>query len=1033
MIITNSAIDNRTVVWVLIVLIVAAGSWSYLTLPRESTPDIPIPFVVVSTPYEGVSPEDVESSITIKIEKELAGLKGVKEITSVSAEGISNVIIEFYPDVLIEDALQYVRDKVDQAKGELPEDAEETTITEVSFEDFPIFLVAIYGDISPVRLKAIADELEDIIEEVPGVLNCDVIGAREREIRLEVDHERFAAYGLTVAQLLALVPSENVNISAGSLDTPGTKFNVRVPAEFVEPGEVQQLMLAVIDGKPIYLNDIGEVRDTFKDRTTYSRLDGQDSITLSIQKRTGADIIPITVALTQILDEARKTVPEGVHFEITLDQSKDIKSMVADLENNILSGLVLVVVVLFLFLGWRTSSIVAFAIPMSMLISVAFVQAIGYTLNMLVLFGLIMALGMLVDNAIVIVENIYRHLQLGYDRIEAAKLGAGEVAWPVITSTATTIAAFSPLLFWPDVMGEFMSYLPATLIIALTSSLFVALIINPTVCSVVAGSVKMKKERLGLFLRTYQFILKTSLEYRFVTLILAFLLLTSFAILYAKFGYGVVLFPEFDPRRANIDVRAAQGTNLDETNRFAEIVEERVREFGDDVVNYVTNVGGGSAGGFSLGPSSSGPHIAGLTLTFKDYEHRTYASKHLIPDLRARITGIAGAEIEINEETEGPPTGAAVTVRISGKDFRVLESLSEEAKKAIKNVPGLVNLKSDFEAARPELAFRMDRQRAMLLGVNTALAGNFLKTAIFGNKVGTYRQFRDEYDITVRLPNAQRVDINELMKLHVPNLQGEPIPLSSLGRFEYVGGKGTIRHLNQRRVITLTGDAEGRLSNEVLTDVQEILDQMELPSGYSIRYAGEKEEQDKAAAFLTKAFIFAVLGIVMILVAQFNSLIIPVIITSTVVLSLIGVLGGLLVFKMPFSIIMTGVGVISLAGVVVNNAIVLLYYTRQLQDQGMSLFEAAVEAGTVRLRPVLLSAVTTILGLVPMASGISYDFRIMEWVTRSESSQWWSSMAIAVIFGLGFATLLTLFVVPTLYVTMMRIFGRFSVKQEYAS
>jgi len=320
-----------------------------------------------------------------------------------------------------------------------------------------------------------------------------------------------------------------------------------------------------------------------------------------------------------------------------------------------------------------------------------------------------------------------------------------------------------------------------------------------------------------------------------------------------------------------------------------------------------------------------------------------------------------------------------------------------------------------------------------LLGVNTALVGNFLKTAIFGNKVGTYRQFRDEYDITVRLPVKQRVDINELMKLHVPNLLGEPIPLSTLGRFEYIGGKGTIRHLNQRRVITLTGEAEGRLSTEVLADVQRIMDRMELPSGYSIRYAGEKEEQDKAAAFLTKAFVFALLGIIMILVAQFNSLLIPVIIMSTVILSLIGVLGGLLISKIPFSIVMTGVGVISLAGVVVNNAIVLLYYTRQLESRGFSLFDAAVEAGTVRLRPVLLSAVTTILGLIPMATGISYDFRIMQWVTRSESSQWWSSMAIAVIFGLGFATILTLLIVPTLYYTLMRAFGRLTGRKESAS
>jgi len=1019
---SDAAIENRTVVWVLILLIVITGAYSYVTLPRESAPDVPIPIIIITTPYEGVSPEDVESSVTIKLEKELAGVKGLKELTSVSAEGMSTVVAEFYPDTRIEDALQYVRDKVDQVRGEIPEDADEPTVKEISIADFPIFLINIYGDLSPVRLKLIADELEDVIEEIPGVLNCEVVGALEREIRLEVDHERFASYGLTIAQLLALVPSEHLNTSAGSLETPGTKFNVRIPAEFVDPDEVEHLILAVHEGRPIYLSDIGKVTDTFKDRSSYSRLDGKDSITLSVQKRVGADIIPIAVALGQILEEARQRVPAGVSFEVTLDQSKEIQSMVSDLENNILSGLVLVMAVLFLFLGWRTSAIVAVAIPMSMLISFSIIQALGYSLNMVVLFGLMMALGMLVDNAIVIVENIYRHIQLGYTRFEAAKLGTAEVAWPVITSTATTLAAFSPLLFWPDIMGEFMKYLPITLIITLASSLFVALVINPTVSSVLSGGAPRKSTRLPLVLRVYRRVLRKTLEYRVVTLSLAVMLLITLGMLYGKLGMGVVLFAQLDPARATVDIRAAQGTSIQETNRIAKDLEGRLGGYQEHLDHYVTSVG--SSGGFNLGPSSAGPHVGNLSLMFHDYETRTRPSSEILVDLRSELTDVVGAEIEIKEEDQGPPTGSAVTVRFVGRDFRLLEEFSERAKAAIENVPGLVNLKSDHDAAKPELAFKVDRQKAMLLGVNTAVVSNFLKTAILGTKVGTYREFRDEYDITIRLPLSQRLNVDDLSKIHVPNIRGDPVPLTSLGELRYRGGLGTIRHTNQRRVVTLTADAEGRLSTAVLADVQEILSDLELPSGYELRYAGEKEEQDKAQAFLSRAFLFALLGITMILVAQFNSLAVPLIILTTVVLSLIGVLTGLLVFPMPFSIIMTGVGVISLAGVVVNNAIVLLYYTRQLQAKGKSLLEAAVEAGTVRLRPVVLSAVTTILGLVPMATGISYDFHIGEWATRSESSQWWASMAIAVIFGLGFATMLTLLVVPTLYVTMMRLAGQ---------
>ena len=1022
MILSDAAINNRVVVWVLILLIALSGAYSYVTLPREGAPDVPIPYVVVSTSYEGVSPEDVESSVTMKIEKDLAGVKGVKEISSVSAEGMSNVVVEFYPDIRIEDALQYVRDKVDQVRGEIPQEADEPTIREISVADFPVFLINISGGVSQVALKEVADELEDIIEEIPGVLNCDVLGGLEREIRLEVDHDRFAVYGLTLTELLGLVPSENVNISAGSLETPGTKFNVRVPGEFNNPDDVEHLILAVVDGRPIYLSDIGVVRDTFKDRSTYSRLDGRPSLTLSVQKRVGADIVPIKMALDQILRRAREEVPAGVRFDLTLDQSDDIFNMVKDLENNILSGLILVVIVLVLFMGFRTSTIVAVAIPLSMLISFTVIQIMGMTLNMVVLFGLIMALGMLVDNAIVIVENIYRHIQLGYDRTEAARLGTAEVAWPVITSTATTLFAFGPLIFWPDIMGEFMKYLPITLMITLSSSLFVALIINPTVCSVLSGGKPRSSDRRPVFLRAYARVLRLAIEYRFVTVTLALMVLVTLGMLYSKMDHGVVLFPNFDPLRASIDIRLAQGSNIEETNRIVQLVEERLQEYRPYLDHYVTNVGMG--GGNSLGPSTTGPQVASITLVFRKYEVREKPSKEVIAEIRERLSDIVGAEIDVAEEEQGPPTGAPVTVRIVGENFRTLERISEEAKRAIENVPGLVNLQSDYEASRPELAFQVDRQRAMLLGVNTAIVGNYLKTAIFGNKVGTYRQFRDEYDITIRLPLAQRLDVDDLLKLQIPNALAQPVPLSSFGKFVYTGGLGTIRHLNQRRVITVTADAEGRLSNDVLSDVQTILARMQLPPGYEIRYAGEKEEQDKAASFLMRAFFIAVLGITLILVAQFNSLAIPFIIMTTVVLSLIGVLIGLLIFAMPFSIIMTGVGVISLAGVVVNNAIVLLYYARQLEEQGLPLMEAAVEAGTVRLRPVLLSAGTTILGLVPMAAGISYDFHVMEWATRSESSQWWASMAIAVIFGLGFATVLTLFVVPSLYVMLMRMVRR---------
>ena len=717
--------------------------------------------------------------------------------------------------------------------------------------------------------------------------------------------------------------------------------------------------------------------------------------------------------------------------------SKMIRSMVADLENNIASALILVTLVLVLFLGWRPSTIVAMIIPLSMLITFFLIQALGHTLNMIVLFSLILLLGMLVDNAIVIVENIYRHLQLGYSRIDAAILGAREVAWPVTTSTFTTVCAFFPMMFWPGVMGDFMKYLPITLTLGLLASLFVGLVFNPVICSVWAGRAPKPRQKDHWFIRGYRRVQEAGLYNPGLTLFLALCLLVGLGLLYGKIGKGTEFFPSEDPERAVIDIRAPQGTNIHETDRIARTIEERLVPFRPWLKHVITNVGSAGSGTISLGASAGGSHLAGITLVFYDFVDRERPSDDVIVEIREAIADIAGAEIKIEKDEGGPPTGAPVTVRVVGEDFKTLERISEQARRRIATVPNIVNLRSDFEAARPELAFTVDRRVAMLLGVNTATVGNFLKMAVFGSKVGTYREYNEEYDITVRLPLADRTQVDDLYRLRIPNPTGEAVALNSLGHFTYRGGFGTINRVDQKRVITLTADTEGRLSSAVLLDVQKQLESLDVPPGYEIRYAGEKEEQDKAQAFLSKAFAIALLLVVLVLVIQFNSLMVPFIIMTTVALSLIGALVGLLVCGLPFGIIMTGIGVISLAGVVVNNAIVLLAYTQQLQRQGMDLVAAASKAGVTRLRPVLLTATTTIIGLIPMAVGISYDFHTFSWATKSESAQWWRNMAVVVIFGLAFATILTLVVVPSLYVMLTRLtqwlgFGREGAEEASA-
>lgn len=1150
MLLTDLSIRNRTTVAVLGVIIVLLGIYSYVTLPREAFPDIPIPYITITTIYEGVSPEDVETSVTMKIEKELSGIRDVEEVVSTSAEGMSMISVEFTPDVPSEVALQRVRDRVDQARGELPQEVEEPVIREINVEEIPIMQISIAGDVSPFQLKEIADELEDQLEMVPGVLKVEVRGALEREIRLEMDPDRVAQYNLTIPEILKLIPSENVNISAGGLETPGTKFNVRVPAEFVAPEEVDHLLLAVRDGRPIYLSDVAAVRDTFKDRATISRLNGAENVTLEVKKRVGANVVHVSDGVRMVLDKAREQVPAAVTFDVVYDMSKMIRNTVADLENNIMAALILVTGVLVLFMGWRPSMIVAMIIPLSMLITFFLVQAMGYTLNMIVLFSLILLLGMLVDNAIVIVENIYRHMQLGYSRIEAARLGAREVAWPVITSTFTTVCAFFPMIFWPGIMGDFMKYLPITLTLGLLASLFVALVFNPVITSVWAGQAPKKRDHENWFMRGYRRLQRVGLENPGMALFLSFCLLIGMGMLYGRFGKGVEFFPEGDPERAFINIRTPQGTNIHETDRILRIVEERIKPFTPWMDDVIANVG--SAGGqTSLVASSGGSHLGNITLVFPDFVERKRPSTEILAEIRKVIADIPGAEIKVEREKDGPSSGAPVTVRIVGEDFKTLEQLSQQAKRMIADVPNLVNLQSDLETTRPELAFTVDRRVAALLGVDTATIGNFLKMAIFGTKVSTYRQFNDEYDITVRLPLKDRVSVDDLYRLQVPNATGQAIPLRSLGTFEYKGGFGTINRVDQKRVVTLTADTEGRLSSEVLADVQkrlqplgdprvfekDVLDwdtlrqrllgaqaqtdsiaagriwqvlpakstsalaealtpgtpitqdqkkqilqslnealakpdlyqaqdfiadnlssptgellkqdrenlakdqtmflnrqwlastmpasiapnaRLPLPAGYEIRYAGEKEEQDKAQAFLGKAFLIAVLLITLVLVIQFNSMLVPIIIMTTVVLSLIGALFGLLVIHLPFGVIMSGIGVISLAGVVVNNAIVLLDYTRQLQDRGMDLVSAAAEAGATRLRPVLLTAATTIIGLIPMALGVSYDFHTFSWALKSESTQWWRNMAVVVMFGLGFATILTLVVVPSLYVMLTR-------------
>ncbi len=1026
MLITDVSVSRRSTVYALMLIILCAGIFSYLTLPREADPDITIPYVLVVTAYEGVAPADIETLITRPIERKLKGLKDVEELRSVSAEGSSMVTIKFDPSVNIDDALQWVRDKVDQAKGDLPDDLEnDPSIQEINLSEFPILKVAISGAYAETVLKKIGEKLEERIEEISGVLDVVLTGGREREIRVEFDPDRMAAYRLSFAEILQAIKSENVNIPGGSIDIGAGKYLLRVPGEFTDPAQIDNLVLTVRNGKPIYFKDVSNITDAFEDRLNLARIDGRQSVTLEIKKRTGENIIAIADQVFALLQYAKPLLPEGVELSVTFNKSKEIRRMVAELENNIITGLILVVSVLFLFLGLRNSFFVALAIPFSMLISFTILQAMGMTLNIVVLFSLILALGMLVDNAIVIVENIYRHMQEGKSRFAAARSATREVGWPVISSTATTLCAFFPMIFWPGIMGEYMKFLPLTLIVTLSASLFVALVINPVICAsfMTLGKKRGEEElKQGAILNSYQASLEYALDHRLKVLFLACGLLIGISFCYGLLGHGVELFPETDPNRAFVNLKAPAGTNLEASNELTRKVEEIASKEGD--LRYViaeVGVGDNSASGASSGSLS---HQSRVSLDFKDVQARKERSPVVLGRIRQAVEKIAGAEIKVEKENMGPPTGPPVSIELSGESVEVLQDLLTHARELIRDIPGLVDLKDDLAKANPEIRVLVDREKASLLGLSTATISRTVKAAISGDKLGVYREGKDEYDIVARLPEGRRQSFADIENLLVPSALGDPVPLSTVAQVEFGVGFGSIRHLEQKRVVTLSANTFNRNSNEVLAEVQQNLQGLNLPAGYRLDFSGEQEEQQKASAFLSKAFLSAIGLIALVLISQFNSVLKSLIVLSSVVLSLTGVFLGLIITATPFGIIMTGIGVISLAGVVVNNAIVLIDYITQLEAQGMPLRQALVRAGVVRFRPVMLTAMTTILGLLPMAVGVNFDFRSFSFEVGGESAQWWGPMAVAVIFGLAFATVLTLVVVPVLYSLLMQMRDR---------
>jgi CzcA family heavy metal efflux pump len=1042
------AVDNKVAVYVLMVLIIVVGYGAYIGLPREATPDITIPLVIVSVPYIGVSPVDMEGLITQPLERALKGLKDIKQITSVSKEGLSTIRVEFNTGIDIDEALRRVRDKVSSARPQLPNDILDPIVSEINFSEFPIMYVNVGGEVGLARLKKISEDLQDDIEAVPGVLRADIVGGLEPEVQVNVDVYRMNAYQVSFDDVANAIRGENLTIPGGSIDTKQKSLTVRVPGEFKEVKPLEDIVLKIQNGKPIYLRDVAAVNYSFEDRQTYARLNSREDVSLAVRKRAGENLLRIAGEVKMIVNKTQSQLPPGIKLEISNDQSKFITRMVKELENSILTGMLLVVLSLFMFFGLKNSLLISTAIPLSMFVGFIVLSAFGITLNIVVLFSMVLVLGILVDDAIVVIENIYRHQQEYNEHpVKAAKAAAGEVFVPVLASTVTTLCAFFPLLLWPGIVGEFMKFFPITLIITLSASLFVAYVISP-----VQGAqwINYKREIVkarnnlahphwykkynpftilyhkvdgvifpfiqGEYVKTLQWTLKR----KKFTVFSSFGLLLFVMVLFGLFNKGVEFFPNTEPSQLSVSIETPPGTSLDVTNGIAKILEDRLQQIpGKKDVEFIATSIGTSDDPFDFGGQGTA-NKGRVAVNFFEKALRQQSSFTTLEEVRKSSFGLAGADLVVAKQQMGPPVGATVSIEVSGEDYSQLAALSKTIRENIKNIPGLVDLKDDYNAGRPEVEVVVDREKAGLFYTSTGQIAGTVRAAISGVEASKYRVGEDEYKIRVRLREDQRTSVPDLenLRINFMNRRGTlmSIPLTSVAVIRRTTSVTDIRRKDEKRVVTITGDVEGRVPSEVLSEVTARLAHIDLPSGYGVKFTGSQEEQLKAAGFLSKAFVITLLLVFLIMVSEFNSLKVPLVIMFSVGLSLIGVMLGLIITRTPFSVLMTGVGVVALAGIVVRNGIVLLDFVKhKRREGGMTLDDALLEAGRIRLRPVVLTAAATVLAVVPLATGIDFDWREFHFVIGAESAGFWRPLAVAIIFGLSISTFLTLVVVPTAY------------------
>jgi multidrug efflux pump len=1100
------AIDNRTAIYVFTCILILAGYFSYNSLPKENFPEVVIPKIFVQTIYPGTSPANMENLITKQLEKEIRGTLGLKKITSNSFQDFSFITAEFNTGVDIKDAKQRVKDAVDKAKTDLPSDLpDDPVIMDINLSDLPIMYINISGDYDLKKLKEYADDIEDRVEGLKEIAGVDIVGALEPEIQINVDLRKMESAQISFDDIGNSVKAENLTISGGSVKMDGMQRTLNVKKEFVNAEELGNMIVKSQAGGSVYLKDIAEVKDSFKEQNSYARLYGKNVITLNVRKRSGENLIEASDKINAMLKEMKGTLlPSKLDITITGDQSDQTRITLHDLINTIIIGFILVTLILMFFMGVTNALFVALSVPLSMFIAFLSMPVLGgvfdfnFTMNMMVLFSFLLGLGIVVDDAIVVVENTHRIFDNGkVPIVQAAKTATGEVFMPVLSGTLTTLAPFFPLLFWPGIIGEFMYFLPVTLIVTLSASLVVAYIINPVFAvdfmkphddhedQKPRFDRKVKRTLLvfaGMALLGYlinigfgNFIILLALLYllnhffltgvikKFQTVVwpkainkyhslLTWALKRPRTMIWSTVGLffftmilvnivppRVVFFPTADPNFVYVYIELPVGTDQAYTNKIVEKVEQRVEKVvgqkNPDVSSIISNV---TVGVTDPQGEDQGEYTnkGKVTVAFVAYGKRTgERTVNYLGKIREAVKGIPGAQISVAQEQGGPPTAKPISIEITGDDLDSIAVTSDRLKKYLdsRQIAGVEELKSDFQNNKPEIIFDIDRERANREGISTGQVGMALRTALYGKEVSKYRDINEDYEINVRAREDQRNNLEALRNMKVTyrdmamNGVIRQVPISSFANIDYINTYGGIKRKQQKRIIILSSNVLSEYNaNEVVANIQREINEFKAPAGIEIKMAGEQEEQMETAAFLGTALVSALFIILIILVLQFNSISKPVVILSEILFSIIGVLLGVTIFRMELSIVMTGLGIVALAGIVVRNGILLVEFADLMVSQGMEVREAVIEAGRTRMTPVLLTATATMLGLIPLAVGLNLDFVTLftefnpHLYFGGDNVAFWGPLSWTIIFGLSFATFLTLVLVPCMYLVADR-------------